>query len=158
MLICDGVQDPGNLGTLLRSAAASGADAIATTAGSADVWGLKVLRAGMGAQFHVPVKGGMSWDELEVYAAQSELTLHVASGSKASRAHWSVDWRKPSGLVIGSEAWGASDEAMAVCKGNLVKIPMSANIESLNAGMAGTVVLFEASRQRHELQQLHEQD
>lgn len=158
MLICDGVQDPGNLGTLLRSAAASGADAVATTVGSADVWGLKVLRAGMGAQFRIPVKSGLSWDELKAYAAQSELTLHVASGSKASRAHWSVDWRKPSGLVIGSEAWGASEEAMAVCKGNLVKIPMSANIESLNAGMAGTVVLFEASRQRHEHQHIYDQD
>lgn len=148
VLIADEVHDPGNLGTLLRSAAASGANAVATTTGCADVWGLKALRAGMGAQFHIPVQTTMQWDSLTCYTRDNRLHVYVAAASHDAVPYTNVDWRLPSALIIGSEANGASPAAFAAAE-TAVYIPMAAAVESINAAMAGTVVLFEAQRQRH---------
>lgn len=150
ILVCDKVRDPGNLGTLLRSAAASGAEGVVVTSGCADVWGLKALRAGMGAQFHVPVQTGMTWDNIGKYVRQNQLTVRVAAGVPDAELYTNVDWRIPSALIIGSEADGASSTAFANAQ-TTVCIPMCSFVESLNAAMAGTVILFEVQRQRQHL-------
>lgn len=145
-LICDEVRDPGNLGTLLRSAAGAGVDTVLLTAGCADIWNLKVLRSGMGAQFRLPIKSGMSWKEIVDYLESMKTVIRVAEGStQASYSH--VDWTIPSALVIGSEADGPSETAFAVAHES-IGIPMASGVESLNAAMAGTIILFEAQRQR----------
>lgn len=148
LVICDQIQDPGNLGTLLRSAAASGACAVATTPGTTDVWSLKTLRSGMGAHFHLPVHSNMSWPTLSRYAQEHNLRIRVAALSPTAKSYTAIDWRQSSALVVGSEARGASEQAFE--NGECVKVPMERGVESLNAGMAGTVILFEAMRQRNE--------
>lgn len=145
-LICDQVRDPGNVGTLLRSAAAAGVGAVLMTAGCADVWGLKALRAGMGAQFRLPIKCGMTWSHISDYVELTNSVLRVAEAS-SDIDYTQVDWSVPSALVVGSEADGPSAEAFSACE-EKVSIPLSLQMESLNAAVAGAVILFEAKRQR----------
>lgn len=142
-LVCDNVRDPGNLGTLVRSAAAAGVDAVLLTQGCADVWALKTLRAGMGAQFRIPVLSGLSWAQIGDYC--QGMHMFIADGSGECR-HCEVDWTNRCALVVGSEADGPSKQAFEHGRG--VSIGMSNSVESLNAAMAGTVILFEAARQR----------
>ncbi len=153
VLVCDSVADPGNLGTLLRSAAGAGADAALLTSGCSDAWGLKALRAGMGAQLRLPVRSGLAWADAAAQLRAWGCAPRAADAS-ARRAHFDVDWRRPSALVVGSEAHGLSPEVRGECE--LVAIPLGgggaaeqqAALESLNAAVAGSVVLFEAQRQR----------
>lgn len=147
ILVCDNLRDPGNLGTLLRSAAASGVEGIAITSGCADAWGLKALRAGMGAQFHVPVQVGMTWDSIGEYVRRNRLAVRVAAAAPGAELYTDTNWHIPSALIVGSEADGASSAAFATAH-TTVCIPMCSHVESLNAAMAGTVILFEAQRQR----------
>lgn len=145
-LICDEVHDPGNLGSLLRCAAAAGVQFVVLTPSCADVWGLKALRAGMGAQFRIPVYQGMSWVEISECMARNKSIIRVAEGC-ALQNYSQVDWTVPSALVVGSEAHGPSESAIAAAHES-IGIPMTDEVESLNVAMAGAVVLFEAKRQR----------
>lgn len=147
-LVCDEISDPGNLGTLLRSAAGAGVQAVALTPGCADVWSLKALRAGMGAQFRLPSQSNMTWTQIQDYIRASGGRIRVAEG-KSSTLYTHVDWSVPCALVIGSEAEGPSVEAFNAAD-EKIAIPLEAGVESLNAGMAGAIILFEASRQRRE--------
>lgn len=141
--ILDGVQDPGNGGTLLRTAAAAGADQVLFGPGCVDPFNTKVLRAAMGAHFRVPVRVLHQWqavweilsDEQAVYVADAE----------GSILYDHVDWNRPSVLVVGSEAHGPSPESRE--KGTTIAIPMTATTESLNVAMAAAIILFEAARQ-----------
>lgn len=141
-LILDAVQDPGNVGTLLRSAEAAGVSQVICVTGTADVWSPKVVRAAMGTHFRLPISQDVGWDELtldapHIYAATMDATL----------PYYAVDWRQPSVLVIGNEANGVSAEALSRATRTL-GIPMDSAVESLNAAVAGSVILFEAARQR----------
>lgn len=147
-LICDEIRDPGNLGTLLRSAAGAGVHAVILTSGCADVWGLKVLRSGMGAQFRLPMETSKSWNDIVGYLQLTESTLRVAEGT-ADVDYTEVDWSVPSALVVGSEADGPSEGAFRAAK-DKVAIPLAGGVESLNAAMAGSIILFEAQRQRRQ--------
>lgn len=147
MLICDEVRDPGNVGTLMRSAAGAGVEVVALTDGSADAWGVKALRAGMGAQLRLCVLSGVDWEMLSKYVTEGGICVHVASAAENAVCYTDVDWTKPSALVIGSEADGPSASAVSVAS-SVVQIPMDGGVESLNAAMAGSVMLFEARRQR----------
>lgn len=147
MLICDRVGDPGNMGTLIRSAAGAGVEVVALTAGSADVWGLKALRAGMGAQLRLCLWSGVNWETLTEYMTKSGICVHMASAGENAVCYTDVDWTKPSALVIGSESEGPSASAVKAAD-SVVQIPMDGGVESLNAAMAGSVILFEARRQR----------
>lgn len=144
VVIADQLRDPGNLGTLLRSAAGAGADGFIVPSGTVDVWSEKVLRAGMGAHFRIPIREGLAWDEvlpllegLQVYVAEAEGVLFYDA----------VDWRKPSALLVGGEAEGASVAGLLRAD-QALRIPMMNGVESLNAGVAGSIMLFEAARQR----------
>lgn len=143
-LILDGVQDPGNAGTLLRTAAAAGVDQVLFVPGCVDPLNGKVLRAAMGAHFRVPFRVLGDWDA--VWAAlPAPQTLYVASAEGAI-FYDEVDWRQPSALVLGSEAHGASSRMRE--RAAAVAVPMTAATESLNVAAAGAVMLFEAARQR----------
>ncbi|MBL8093087.1 MAG: RNA methyltransferase [Anaerolineales bacterium] len=143
VLVLDGLADPGNVGTLLRTAAAAGLDAVYLAPGTVDAYSPKVVRAALGAHFRVPV---LTFDWAEPPAAWSALRLYVADMDQGP-AYDSVDWRAPAGLIVGAEASGASAAARASAI-SAVHIPMPGGAESLNAAVAGSVIIFELARQR----------
>jgi TrmH family RNA methyltransferase len=144
ILIPDKIRDPGNLGTLLRTAAAAGVQAVLIPPETTDAFSPKVLRSGMGAHFHVPIHS-MSWDEIDQIAKSAGLIFLIADMD--GQSCWETDLRQPLALIIGSEAKGASDSARKLAAAKL-SIPMPGHIESLNAGVAGSVLMFEVLRQR----------
>ncbi len=144
LLVADGVRDPGNLGTLLRSAAAVGADGAIVPKGATDPWGDKALRAGMGAHFRLPLQDGVPWGEVEGLLAG--LTVRLADAA-ATLSYEEADWSAPSALIVGGEATGAGEAALRRTD-QKISIPMANQVESLNAAVAGSVILFEAMRQR----------
>ena len=143
-LILDGVQDPGNAGTLLRTAAAAGVDQVLFGPGCVDPFNGKVLRAAMGAHFRVPIRVLAQWEAVRA-ALPSGQPLYLAS-AEGSIPYDEVDWSKPSALALGSEAHGASSQMRE--RAATVAVPMAAATESLNVAAAGAVILFEAARQR----------
>lgn len=144
VLVLDGVADPGNAGTLLRSAEAAGADLVVFGPGSVDAFNGKVVRAGMGAHFRLPLHPCTDWEEVRS-AVSSVANVYVAEAG-ADLAYDAVNWCEPSALIVGSEASGPTESARSLA--TAVSIPMLGSVESLNAGMAGTILLFEAARQR----------
>lgn len=148
VLVLDGVRDPGNVGTLIRTAAAAGCTAVVTTAGSADPFAPKVVRGAMGMHFHLPVIANVAWDWLG--PALAALPTSYATDGDATLPYDAVDWTRGAAVVIGHEDHGISPDALTWCTGNVV-IPMARGVESLNAAMSGAVVLFEVARQRRML-------
>lgn len=144
VLVVDQVRDPGNLGTLLRSAAAAGVQLVITTPGTADAYAPKVLRAGMGAQFRLALRS-LDWPAI-VQLCHPHLNIFLAEANAGS-AYWQMNLREPLALVVGGEAEGATAAALAAADG-LVKIPMPGASESLNAAVAASIILFEVVRQR----------
>jgi TrmH family RNA methyltransferase len=140
------VRDPGNLGTILRTARAAGAGGVFLTKGTVDVYNPKVVRASAGALFHVPVarEVAVPWVLAELGARNIR---RVAADPTATATYDEVDMRGPSALVFGNEAWGLPGEAVAAVD-DRASIPMRASAESLNVGIAAAVFLFEAVRQR----------
>ncbi len=145
MLVADQIRDPGNLGTLLRTASAAGVQAIFIPPGTADVFSPKVLRSAMGAHFQVSILQG-DYVELEIFCKTHSLSLQVAESSEGTIYHQS-DLRKPLALVIGGEAKGVSPNITAL-EPSPIHIPMPGKSESLNAAIAGAVLIFEVVRQR----------
>lgn len=143
-LILDGVQDPGNAGALLRTAAAAGADQVLFAPGCVDAFNGKVMRAAMGAHFRVPIRILADWEE--VWAALPRRQPLYLASAEGSILYDEVDWNEPSALALGSEAHGASSQMRD--KAETVAVPMAAATESLNVAAAGAVILFEAARQR----------
>lgn len=139
VLVLHGLADPGNLGTLLRSAEAAGVDAVALTPGSVDAYNPKVVRASAGALFHVPV---VDADVSDVRAAGLRL---VATSSHRGSPSELADWSGRVAIVLGNEAHGLPAD---VPVDEWVTIPHRGRAESLNVAMAGTVVLFDMVRRR----------
>jgi TrmH family RNA methyltransferase len=144
ILIPDRVRDPGNLGTLLRSAAAAGVQAVLLPPETTDAFAPKVLRSGMGAHFRMPIHT-MTWGKIEEFCHTANVRMYIADMDGTSC--WETDLRIPLALVIGGEAEGPGEEAMSLAAGK-ISIPMAGNVESLNAGVAGAVLMFEVARQR----------
>lgn len=144
LLVLDQVQNPGNLGTILRTAAASGVSAVLLSPGCVDAYNPKTVRGGMGAHLRLPILR-QTWDEIA--AATDTLSVWLASVEYSATPYTQVNWQEPSALVIGSEAHGVGDEAKKLARGR-VTIPMHTDTESLNAAVAAAVILFEAQRQR----------
>jgi TrmH family RNA methyltransferase len=141
VLICDAIGDPGNMGGLLRSAAAAGVEVVLLSPDCADPYNPKALRAGMGAHFRIPVADA-SWAQIEQAVAELDVRLADMTGGPA---YDQADWARPWALIIGSEAHGASEQAQALAT-TRVTIPMAARTESLNAAVACGVLLFEAAK------------
>jgi len=147
VLILDQIRDPGNAGTMLRTAAASGVQAVLLSPGTTDIFAPKVVRAGMGAHFRLELRS-CTWPEIHRICTERKhpLKLLLAESGDAPSV-WQQDLRQPLGIIIGGEAEGAGDEARRYCDG-LVSIPMPGKFESLNAAVAAGILLFEVVRQR----------
>lgn len=144
LLVLDRLRDPGNLGTLLRTAAGAAVNAVYLSPESVDPWNPKVVRAGMGAHFRVPV---LPLDEPTMDALRETIPLRVAARADAALPYDAIDWAAPAALIVGGEAEGVGPELTAWST-DAVSIPLAADVESLNAAVAGSVMLFEAARQR----------
>lgn len=141
-LILENVQDPGNVGTLLRSAAAAGIEQIVCTKGSASLWSPRVLRAGMGAHFSLFTYENV---ELEDILTQFKIPVYVTSSHEAESLY-SKNFRKQCVWILGNEGQGVSDFALKHAEA--VSIPQPGGQESLNVAVAGSICFFEMVRQR----------
>ncbi len=142
-LVIDGINDPGNLGTIMRAAAAAGAPLMIVTSGTVDVTNPKVVRAAMGAHFRLPVQQ-LSWEGI-VNRLSAHAIFLASTGGGAP--YFRVDWTQPCALIVSEEAHGPSDDAVRTAHAHIT-IPMPGAMESLNAAMAASILLFEMVRQR----------
>ncbi|HET9109756.1 MAG TPA: RNA methyltransferase [Ktedonobacterales bacterium] len=148
LLALDALADPGNMGTILRSALAADADEALLSVGCADPFAPKVVRAGAGAHFHLPIRVGLSWAEIAQRLAGAPAVNDVLVAEASGQiAYDEVDLARRVAIIIGNEAHGISHEAAKLAT-RRVSIPMWNKVESLNAGIAASVILFEAARQR----------
>jgi RNA methyltransferase, TrmH family len=154
-LVLVGVRDPGNAGTLLRSAEAAGAGAVLFCDGSVDPYGPKCVRASAGSVFRVAVTRSGDSDEALACLASAGLGT-LATVARGARSYDEVDLADPVGLVLGNEAHGLPEDVAARVD-RAVTIPMLGRTESLNVGMAGTVLCFESLRQRRRRDQASDQ-
>ncbi|HEB64785.1 MAG TPA: RNA methyltransferase [Chloroflexi bacterium] len=143
LLLLDGIRDPGNLGTILRTALAAGVDGVLLPPGNADPYAPKVVRAAMGAHFRLPLVQP-AWEALP--ALLGGLPLYLAEARRGI-PYTEADFRSPCALLIGGEAAGPGAAARALSTRS-VHIPMPGPAESLNAAVAAAVLLFEVVRQR----------
>jgi TrmH family RNA methyltransferase len=146
VLVIDAVRDPGNLGTILRSAAAAAVDAVLLPPATVDVTSPKVVRAAMGAHFRLPILR-LSWDKIGQILQKHLLTVFLAD-AHGKIAYDQANFRQPFCLIIGNEAQGASAMARSLAAQS-VFIPMPGKMESLNAAVSAAILLFEAVRQRN---------
>lgn len=144
VLVLDGVQDPGNVGAMVRCAAAAGATGVIYTPGTADAYGPKAMRAGAGGQFRVPIRNAAEPADLESLAADVDL---YAASADADLTYHDIDWTGACGLIVGAESAGVSPAWRDASRAS-VRVPMRGEVESLNAAAAAAVILFEAARQR----------
>ncbi|HNB53891.1 MAG TPA: RNA methyltransferase [Anaerolineales bacterium] len=144
LLILDRVRDPGNLGTILRTAAAAGVEALLLPPETADPFAPKVVRAGMGAHFHIPIHT-LAWQEIQSLTRTLSVFLADAHGTKTFTE---TNFTQPLALVIGGEAHGASAD-LAALHPTPIRIPMPGGSESLNAAIAAGILMFEVVRQRN---------
>ena len=143
VLVLDAVQDPGNVGTIVRTAAALGADATVALPGTVDLWNAKVVRSGMGAHFHHLCLAG-TWDDLDTFRRQVPFDLWAAdaTGEPVSR---STAAPARVAVVVGNEGGGLSSEARERAT-RLVAIPIAQPVDSLNVAVAAGILLHELSR------------
>jgi TrmH family RNA methyltransferase len=151
LLIAAGLQDPGNLGTLIRSAEAFAASAVLTTLGTVNQWNQKALRASAGSVFRMPVIASTMADLAALKLRGVRLYAAAATGSDSasmdSHSLAAVDLTQPCALMIGNEGAGLSDDLLELADARIA-IPTPGPVESLNAAIAGSLLLYEASRQR----------
>jgi RNA methyltransferase, TrmH family len=145
ILIAVGLQDPGNMGTLVRSAEAFGATGVLATPGTVSAWNQKALRASVGSVFRMPV---VAATEVEVAGLKDfGVRLLAAVGGSDATAAQEADFTASCGLMIGNEGSGLGSEWLRMAD-ERVAIPCPGPVESLNAAVAGSLLLYEASRQR----------
>jgi TrmH family RNA methyltransferase len=145
VFIPDGIRDPGNLGTMLRTAAAAGVNAVFLPPGTVDAFAPKVLRSAMGAHFRLPLFTG-SWEEIRARISGASLRVYLAAAD-CGLVYTQANFRSPLALIVGGEAGGAGEAARQVGDA-CVSIPMPGGTESLNAAVAAAVLFYEVLRQR----------
>lgn len=145
-LILENLQDPGNAGTIIRTAEAAGVTAVFITEGSVDLYAPKTIRSTMGSIYRVP--HFLTGDAVALIKKMHENGVtSFAAHLRGDRAYTACDFRAPAAIVIGNEGNGITDETADAC-GVLMKIPMKGRVESLNAAMAAGILMYEAARQR----------
>ena len=147
LLVLDGLKDPGNLGTLLRTAEAAGVGGIWLTPDCVDLYNPKVVRAGMGAHFRLPASPDAEWPTIRAEFARLGVVQVVALDAGAPTPYYDLDWRGPAALVLGSEAHGSAPRT-GRRHGPRRHPHARPGRSSLNAALAAGIVLFEALRQR----------
>lgn len=143
VLVLDRVRDPGNLGTILRTAWAAGLDVVYLAPETVDAFNPKVVRAAAGAHFFIPIQA-LTWDEIASRLARFPRVYLADAHGQLDYSH--ADWSVPRALIIGGEAEGASEHARRLAT-TTVSIPMPGRAESLNAAIAAGILLFHAIRQ-----------
>lgn len=144
LVVADGLKDPGNLGTLMRAALGAGVDALYFSANTTDPFSPKVVRAAMGTHFRLPLRF-LDWSSPPDAISRCEQI--VMAEASATKTYDAVNWRNSTVLVVGSETGGISGGARDRATMS-VSIPLAGGLESLNAAIAGAVILFEAARCR----------
>jgi TrmH family RNA methyltransferase len=147
ILIAAGIQDPGNLGTLVRSAEAFGAAGILTTPGTVSAWNQKALRASVGSVFRTAIVAVTQAELTQVQNRGIALMAAVGSQGDGVQSVQTVDLTQPCAIMIGNEGSGLADEWLGLATSRIT-IPCPGPVESLNAAIAGSLLLYEASRQR----------
>lgn len=145
-VIAEEMNDPGNLGTVIRTAHAAGCDGIILSKGSVDLYNPKVLRSTMGSVFKIPVVVNADLDEVADIMKMNGIKVYAAH-LKGKKYHYNTDLKKGCAFMLGNEARGLSNHAAELCD-ELIRIPMPGNAESLNASVAAAILIYEAVRQR----------
>ena len=146
LVVLDGINNPVNVGAIVRSAEAAGATGVITTGNSSDPFSPKALRGAMGSAFRLPIWTGASFQEALGWCAEQQVKP-IGTHLKATKLHTEIDWKVPCALILGSESTGLAAEQVKMAAEE-VKIPMYGSVESLNVGVAAAVILYEAARQR----------
>lgn len=146
VVVAHDVQDPGNVGGIMRTAEATGATAFVTTASTADPLGWKALRGSMGSALRLPIARGEIAEVLRAFRTAGIQTRALVP--RGGQPLFDADFRKPSALILGSEGPGLPDDLLRQVDQRLT-IPMHSPVESLNVGVAAALVLYEAYRQRN---------
>lgn len=145
-VVLDGVSDPGNVGTIIRTADSFGAAAVIALNGTADIFADKTVRASMGSLFHLPTVQGITVkDAMSFFARRDIFVFATALDAKAKKV-FDADFRKAAAVVFGSEADGVSKELLDAAQ--KIYIPMRGKAESLNVASAAAAILYEAARQK----------
>jgi TrmH family RNA methyltransferase len=142
IVLLDRIQDPGNVGALLRTAAAAGVEAVHASRGCVDLWSPKVLRAGMGAHFRLTLR-----EPADLAAVGAGFAGKICCTGLAGNSIYDADLRGPTAWLFGNEGSGIASELASLCAERLT-IPMNDGVESLNVATAAAVCLFEQRRQR----------
>ena len=146
VVVLAGLQDPGNVGAIIRAAAAFGASGVIAIEGSANPFGWKALRGAMGGTFRIPVAARGLLPEVIAAAHDTGVRL-VAAVPRGGTPLPALDLRVPTAIVLGGEGGGVSPETLSAVH-HTVTIPMGAPVESLNVAVAAAVILYETMRQR----------
>lgn len=146
VLVLDALRTPGNVGTILRTAQATGAGAVLCAPGTVDPYSPKAVRSGMGAHLDLALVADVSWEQIATLIQGRRVLAAAADGDAVL---WDMDLTGPVALIIGSEAHGVGAQGRALAHSGL-RIPMAATAESLNAAIAASALLFEAQRQRRQ--------
>jgi RNA methyltransferase, TrmH family len=144
-LAVEKLQDPGNLGTIIRTAVATEVDGLWLSDNSVDFYSPKVLRASVGQWFRLPVTTNQDLPQLVKQQQQQGVQI-IATTSKAAKTYWEVDFTRPSLILLGNEGAGLSSELIDLADIQL-KIPLANQVESLNVAVATALILYEAQRQ-----------
>ena len=147
LAIMDRIQDPGNAGTILRTADAAGCSAVIAVEGTVDLFSEKTVRSAMGSLFHLPIVAQASYSELTAYINNQGISCFASALDKTAAPYYAADYRKPAAVVFGNEGNGVSQEILDSMPH--IYIPMAGRTESLNVAASAAIILYEAFRQRH---------
>lgn len=145
LLLLDGIADPGNMGTIIRTAWAFNVDGILLTKGCVDPYSHKVVRSTMGGIYNIPIFQNITFSDIESFKKKGFRL--VGSAVKNAVKYYEYDFTKSTIIIIGNEAHGISEELLAICD-DLVTIPINPCVDSLNAGIACGIILSETQKQK----------
>ena len=145
-MVLDEVQDPGNVGTMIRTAAAAGCTGILLTKGCTDVFATKAVRGSMGSIFHVPIFEGLTTDEVISVLNQYNIKIFTTS-LESSEVYFKVDFKESIAIVFGNEGNGVTQKLLEKSHKRLY-IPLANHVESLNVAASAAIILYEVVRQR----------
>jgi len=146
IVIVHSINNPVNVGAILRTAEAAGATGAIATAHTTDPFSPKALRGAMGSAFRLPIWTGATYADVLAWCAERDIKT-VCADVEGSTLYTEIDWQGPRALIVGPESTGLTSEEVSAT-GAAVKVPMQGRVESLNVAVATAVVLYEAARQR----------
>lgn len=149
LIVLHGLNNPVNVGAILRSAEAAGATGVIATSQTADPFSPKALRGAMGSAFRLPIWVGTTYEEVLNWCVENGIRT-VCADINATSSYTELDWTGPSALIVGPESKGLNPDEVTLAS-DAIRIPMRGEVESLNVAAAAAIVLYEAARQRGSL-------